>query len=827
MQLQYARGGPRATTTQPHIAAYGPLRPTDALEPPLSKGEPLTNRNRTLTLLVCFLLLACIGRAVQAQIIWSGRGSTRPWDINPLDGCVVPPEERYLQITGTTMLAPSAAYLIVGINMTTTDPDLLALPFDVLVTGHPTGQNPPPGIPPYAGGSPCWHHGVPLFGDDPAMGVVVAASPLNPIPGVGTWRAFVIPLSPQSLPLSIAENVETYFTLAHGGDALGVMDDVKGLVSGIITATVPPDTILRYDAPAFGPQEFTKMHFAQHPDTFGVDINFTYPKVLADDWLCTDPGPIDDIRFWFSAQGDWFDPYGDLHAQISNIHVSIHANIPDPDGEGPEFSRPGALLWEADFPPDAPGVVFERYSLGLQDWYDPDVEFVADDHVNTYECRIDSFPEPFIQEVDSVYWMDLSIATDDSMFPANLLGWKTSHRAYYPAGYADRHFMDDAVWGGLPLPFWLNLTYPAGPHAGQSLDLAFVLDQEIISLAVCHDSLWYDEEYCGFDAYYETGYPEMNHDCVIGIFDLFLFTKDYTLSGPNLSGDFDGNYVCNLADFLTFVVGFGQTATPCTPHPLSSDVWEGMIALSFSANPSTIVSTRTQTPGTTGQVHVIIDGWTNATILEYQIEASSNVAILSHQVTAYPHSASSPITCDPDPQHTYRAYSVNNTTWPSGPIKWATIDYLLLNPSPAYLKFEAVAACPGSIRQRWGKSGADRGYNFKYRYNVGINGSAPTGIGADRTPQPFRIVSVAPNPFNPSTTVHFTLPGLMPVSVEIWSVAGERVRVLADKRLFDAGDNRVTWDGRNDRGSLVASGVYFVRLETPLGVKVSRAVALK
>jgi hypothetical protein len=107
-----------------------------------------------------------------------------------------------------------------------------------------------------------------------------------------------------------------------------------------------------------------------------------------------------------------------------------------------------------------------------------------------------------------------------------------------------------------------------------------------------------------------------------------------------------------------------------------------------------------------------------------------------------------------------------------------------------------------------------------------INGPAPTGVKGD-TPKPFRIVSVSPNPFNPSTTVHFTVPAVMPVTAEIWSVASEKVRVLADQLRFGAGDNQLIWDGRNDEGSPVASGVCLIRLEAPLGVKVSRVVALK
>jgi len=102
-----------------------------------------------------------------------------------------------------------------------------------------------------------------------------------------------------------------------------------------------------------------------------------------------------------------------------------------------------------------------------------------------------------------------------------------------------------------------------------------------------------------------------------------------------------------------------------------------------------------------------------------------------------------------------------------------------------------------------------------------------TAVGPDRTPKPFQIVSVSPNPFNPTTTVHFTLPAAMPVTAVIWSVTGARVRVLAKEERFDPGDNRLIWDGRTDQGTPAASGVYFIRIETRLGAKVARAVLLK
>jgi hypothetical protein len=101
------------------------------------------------------------------------------------------------------------------------------------------------------------------------------------------------------------------------------------------------------------------------------------------------------------------------------------------------------------------------------------------------------------------------------------------------------------------------------------------------------------------------------------------------------------------------------------------------------------------------------------------------------------------------------------------------------------------------------------------------------GVTGVVTPTQFGIVSVTPNPFNPKTTLRFMLPAELPVTAEVYSVAGARVRVLADGELFDAGDNRLVWDGMTDAGTPASSGVYFIRVETPVGAKVARAVLLK
>ena len=68
-----------------------------------------------------------------------------------------------------------------------------------------------------------------------------------------------------------------------------------------------------------------------------------------------------------------------------------------------------------------------------------------------------------------------------------------------------------------------------------------------------------------------------------------------------------------------------------------------------------------------------------------------------------------------------------------------------------------------------------------------------------------------PNPFNPTTTISFYLPGREHVVLVIYDVQGRRVRTLFDKNA-DFGRHDITWDGKDDRGVPVSSGVYFYRL---------------
>ncbi len=81
------------------------------------------------------------------------------------------------------------------------------------------------------------------------------------------------------------------------------------------------------------------------------------------------------------------------------------------------------------------------------------------------------------------------------------------------------------------------------------------------------------------------------------------------------------------------------------------------------------------------------------------------------------------------------------------------------------------------------------------------------------TPKSTKLAQNFPNPFNPSTTIKFDLKDKGFVTLKVYNVAGQLVRTLVNG-VKDANTYTVTWDGKNDRGGAVASGIYFYKMDT-------------
>ncbi|UCG51696.1 MAG: T9SS type A sorting domain-containing protein [Candidatus Latescibacterota bacterium] len=109
-------------------------------------------------------------------------------------------------------------------------------------------------------------------------------------------------------------------------------------------------------------------------------------------------------------------------------------------------------------------------------------------------------------------------------------------------------------------------------------------------------------------------------------------------------------------------------------------------------------------------------------------------------------------------------------------------------------------------------------------YNLTVDGSGddtpaytlclpvPTNIGTISATK-LELHQNHPNPFNPVTTISFTLPRKMRATLSIYNVRGQLVTTLMDDTR-DAGSHEVIWNGRDARGNPVGSGVYFYRLTT-------------
>jgi len=103
--------------------------------------------------------------------------------------------------------------------------------------------------------------------------------------------------------------------------------------------------------------------------------------------------------------------------------------------------------------------------------------------------------------------------------------------------------------------------------------------------------------------------------------------------------------------------------------------------------------------------------------------------------------------------------------------------------------------------------------------------SPPTAIRST-TGAAFGLSQNVPNPFNPRTRIAYVLAEPTEVSLEIFDVSGRHVRTIVRGRET-AGRKLVTWDGRDNRGDQVASGVYFYRLRAASYVETRKAVFLK
>ncbi len=202
----------------------------------------------------------------------------------------------------------------------------------------------------------------------------------------------------------------------------------------------------------WSPEDGHKMHFPQMPDPRGWDVCLG-PMAVADDFECSETGPITEIHFWVS----WKD---DVVKEVLAWEISIHA-----DNNG----RPGRPLWDLK-----EGKISIRHEApSLQGWLcpcEPDdaLKVIADNHTRYAQVNITNIRYPFRQEAGRIYW--LVIRSNMPLVERGLVqpeaGWKTS---------VD-HFGRPAMWHRRPLGVSESEWGVVTVRDQRQVDMAFVIN---------------------------------------------------------------------------------------------------------------------------------------------------------------------------------------------------------------------------------------------------------------------------------------------------------------------------------------------------------------
>ncbi|MFA5498459.1 MAG: FlgD immunoglobulin-like domain containing protein [Candidatus Cloacimonadia bacterium] len=83
-----------------------------------------------------------------------------------------------------------------------------------------------------------------------------------------------------------------------------------------------------------------------------------------------------------------------------------------------------------------------------------------------------------------------------------------------------------------------------------------------------------------------------------------------------------------------------------------------------------------------------------------------------------------------------------------------------------------------------------------------------------------------PNPFNPTTTIEFSVVEPSDVTIEIYNILGQKVKTLTSS-FYNSGDHQLVWNGKDDNGRDLASGIYFSKMSTPRMTAIKKMVMMK
>ena len=113
------------------------------------------------------------------------------------------------------------------------------------------------------------------------------------------------------------------------------------------------------------------------------------------------------------------------------------------------------------------------------------------------------------------------------------------------------------------------------------------------------------------------------------------------------------------------------------------------------------------------------------------------------------------------------------------------------------------------------------------RYPMNYSGLVGVQNTQNTVPDKFELSQNFPNPFNPSTDINYSLPKSSDVSLIVYDILGNEIRTLVNEANKNSGSYSVMWDGTNDAGMKVSSGVYYYKLTASVFSNTMRMVLVK
>ncbi|MCK5050780.1 MAG: T9SS type A sorting domain-containing protein [Candidatus Cloacimonetes bacterium] len=87
-----------------------------------------------------------------------------------------------------------------------------------------------------------------------------------------------------------------------------------------------------------------------------------------------------------------------------------------------------------------------------------------------------------------------------------------------------------------------------------------------------------------------------------------------------------------------------------------------------------------------------------------------------------------------------------------------------------------------------------------------------TGIESETISLETILLSNYPNPFNPTTTISFSISNESKIDISIYNIKGQKVKTLMNES-FEKGSHSIIWDGEDETGNSVSSGIYYYKLK--------------